>query len=531
MAQVARLAQKDFRHQLGTTQSEYDLLKHRQVPSDFVCPYQSACPHMDGISAQWAYRVFMEQWGMKDHVRKLENDNDELQVENTAIKIERDQFKAQFQALHRKQFKSGKAKQSKPAPENEKKKKRGPPEGHPPWTRSIPDHIDKVVTVPAPTICPHCEGHDLSPSSEKVEQIQEDIIIQPRTFVTCFKHDTAFCPSCRRPVWSTAPGELRNCSIGPTAKAAAVWLHHDLNMPFREVKRLLCTFFGMNFVPASALNFTLSAAGKSQPLYEDLREKIRASGLLYLDETSWRLDGFSAWLWYAGNSNLDFFHIDRSRSADVIADILGDEFGGDIVSDDYAAYNILLARWRQTCLAHIIRSAKEIAAEIGLIKDSKDYAQDIRFASIIAEFFSDVCALDKQRRLGKLSRKKARSMVPSLRKRLKNICGCVLSHPKTINLCDKLLSAKRLAKKLFTFLTRPGMSPTNNHAERALRKPVIARKISFGSRSDSGAHAFAVIASMLGTARRQNKSPLDFLHTLFTASTEESRSALYANSS
>ena len=145
------------------------------------------------------------------------------------------------------------------------------------------------------------------------------------------------------------------------------------------------------------------------------------------------------------------------------------------------------------------------------------------------EFFTDVCTLDKQRRLGKLSRKKARATVPSLRKRLKKICNCTLSHPKTINLRDKLLSTKRLARKLFTFIMRPGMSPTNNHAERALRKPVIARKISFGSRSDSGAHAFAVIASLLGTARRQNKSPLDFLHTLFTASTEEAQAALYAN--
>jgi len=486
---------------------------------------------MEGISAKWAFTIYSAQWRLDDQVRQLEDENKQLRDENEEIRIERDQFKARFQALHRKQFKAGKKKEVEPAPQDEKqKKKRGPPIGHPPWNRPIPDHVDKVVTVPAPTVCPHCKAQDLYPSTEIIEQIQEDIIIQPRTFVTNFKHDTAFCPSCRRPVFATAPGELRNCAIGPTAKAAAVWLHHDLNLPFRQVESLFATFFGMNFVPASALNFSLSAADKSQPLYEDLREKIRASGLLYLDETSWRLDGFPAWLWYAGNDDLDFFHIDRSRSADVIAAILGDEFGGDIVSDDYAAYNILLARWRQTCLAHIIRSAKEIAVEIGLIKDSKDYSQDIHFASIIAEFFSDVCALDKQRRLGKLSRKKARSMVSSLRKRLNNICDCRLSHPKTINLRDKLLSAKRLAKKLFTFLTRPGMSPTNNHAERALRKPVISRKISFGSRSDAGAHAFAVLASLLGTARRQNKSPLEFLRTLFTESTEEAQAALYANS-
>ena len=74
------------------------------------------------------------------------------------------------------------------------------------------------------------------------------------------------------------------------------------------------------------------------------------------------------------------------------------------------------------------------------------------------------------------------------------------------------------------------MPPTNNHAERALRGPVIARKISFGSRSDAGAHAFAVLASLLGTARRQEKPAIPFLHALFTANLETAQAALYKNS-
>lgn len=489
---------------------------------------------MDGISAQWALSVFTEQWQQQEHVRKLEADNDLLLAENADLKIERDQIKAQFQALHRKQFKAGKKEPPliPPPPQSRKEpKKRGPPNGHPPWTRPVPAHIDRVVAVPPPTVCPHCKHSHLVPSTEKVEQIQEDIVIQPRPFVTRYKHGTAFCPSCRRLVYATGPGELRNCTIGPVTKAIAIWLHHDLKLPFRPVRDLFATLFGMSFVPASALNFSLMAAEKGLPLYEDLREKIRASSLLHLDETSWRIDGKGGWLWYAGNTELDFFHIDQSRSSDVIAAILGDEFGGDIVSDDYAAYNVVLARWRQACLAHIIRTAKEIAAEIGLIEDSKPYSQDIRFAETIAEFFSEVCGLDAQRRSGRLSRKKARAMVPSLRRHLKAICSCKLSHPKTINFRDRLLSAKRDARKLFTFLTRPGMPPTNNHAERALRGPVLSRKISFGSRSIAGARAFSVNTSLLGTARRQNRPPIPFLRTLLTGSAAAAHAALYRDSS
>ena len=420
---------------------------------------------MDGISAQWALSVFAEQWRQKDHVRKLQADNDKLLAENTGLKIERDQIKAQFQALHRKQFKAGKHKQTEPRqPQSQQKKKRGPPMGHPPWTRPVPKHIDKVVCVPPPTVCPHCACDKLSPSLEKVQQIQEDIVIQPRPFVTCFNHDTAFCPDCGRPVFDTAPEELRNCAIGPATKAVGVWLHHQLKLPFRQVRELFASLFGMSFVPASALNFSLTAADRSQPLYDDLREKIRASSLLHLDETSWRWDGFGAWLWYAGNADIDFFHIDRSRATEVIAAILGDNYTGDIVSDGYAVYDAVMARWRQTCLAHIIRTAKEIAAEILLMEEPAPFKQDIAFTNAIAGFFSDVCDLDRQRRSGRLSRKRARAMVPKLRRRLKVLCSTLLFHPKTLNLRDRLMSPERDAKKLFTFLTRPGMPPTNNRA-------------------------------------------------------------------
>lgn len=508
-------------------------MKFRQAPSDFECPYQRACPHMEGISPHWAFQVFKEQARLEGQNRQLEEEVAQLRAEKADMRIERDQIQARYIALHRKQFKASKKKALVIPPDppvEEKPKKRGPPFGHPPWNRPTPEHIDQTVHVPAPTVCPHCACTLLQPSKKTVEQIQEDIVIQPRPMVTRFEHDTAYCPKCRRPVYATAPDELRNCPIGPVTKAVGVWLHHQLKVPFRQVQELFVTLFGMSFVPASALNFTLTAAGKSRPLYEDLRDKIRASSLLHLDETSWRLDGLPAWLWYAGNADLDFFQIDRSRATEVIAAILGDIFRGDIVSDCYAVYDAIFARWRQACLAHIIRTAKEISAEILLIDNSEPYQTDIAFANAIADFFSDVCALDKDRQVGRLSRKCARAMIPKLRKALKKLCDTSLSHPKTLNLSDRLLSPERDAKKLFTFLKRPGMPPTNNHAERALRGPVLSRKISFGSRSDAGANAFAVMASMIGTARRQKQPVLQFLYTLFTADTETAQAALYANS-
>ena len=80
---------------------------------------------------------------------------------------------------------------------------------------------------------------------------------------------------------------------------------------------------------------------------------------------------------------------------------------------------------------------------------------------------------------------------------------------------------------MFTFLEVPGMHPTNNHAEQALRLPVIFRKICFGNRSLEGAKSIGVILSLITTAKRQERDPLAFLKTLITDGAEAAKPLLY----
>jgi hypothetical protein len=84
---------------------------------------------------------------------------------------------------------------------------------------------------------------------------------------------------------------------------------------------------------------------------------------------------------------------------------------------------------------------------------------------------------------------------------------------------------------LFTFLEYPEVQPTNNHAEQSLRNMVIFRKICFGTRSTGGSYSHRVLPSLLLTAKRQGKHPLDFFQTLFTSATATAQNALYKNSS
>ena len=112
-------------------------------------------------------------------------------------------------------------------------------------------------------------------------------------------------------------------------------------------------------------------------IYEDLRQKIRASEVVHADETSWRNDGLGHFVWFAGNENLAFFHIDRHRSAEVAKALFGEDFDGTLVRDRYAAYNGIGRDW-QSCLAHIITKAKEISREQALLPESE------RDAAVIA---------------------------------------------------------------------------------------------------------------------------------------------------
>jgi len=94
------------------------------------------------------------------------------------------------------------------------------------------------------------------------------------------------------------------------------------------------------------------------------------------------------------------------------------------------------------------------------------------------------------------------------------ICIRPLKDADAENLRKRIHDSSRDGERLFVFLEINGMEPTNNHAEQALRLPVVFRKTSFGSRSLSGAQNLATNLSLIGTAKRQGKDPMDLIKSL-----------------
>lgn len=510
-------------------------------PNDFTCPYTHNCPHLDGLSTTWVFGEYRRADDVyHEHLRIIDVFDSELETARKRVRdLEKEnaELTAKLMALHRRQFKHNKKKSDKNGKTQEgvlshegaRKKKRGAPVGHPGWSRPKPEHVDRTVHVPAPSICPHCQSDNLMPTKEISEHLQEDIVLRPRTVVTRYVHEEAYCCRCNRSVVQAGEDELLNAPIGPVAKSAAIYLRYRIGMTYRKIQEVFSVLFGLEFVPASAVGFDRQAVVKGTAIYEDLREKIKASAIIHADETSWRNDGIGHYVWYAGNNELAFFHIDRHRSTEVAQSILGKNFQGALVTDRYAAYNGVNAKARQACLGHLITRAKEITQELLLIEDSSRDKKAEAFCSDIAAFFSKACAVGQKLLSGALQWQQAPRIEKQFVSELQKLCNGTLRYKPAETLRASLIGKDQQC--LFTFLRHPGVQPTNNQAEQSIRFLVIFRKIMFGTRSQSGLKTHSILPSLVLTAMRQGRHPQQFLHTLLTSDTAIAQSMLYNNSS
>ena len=509
--------------------------RYKEPPWGFKCPYEHHCPYLEGLSTKWMFSEYQRtRLKEADHWRIREEMNREhLDLLQTIREQEKriDQLEAENKRLHQKQFKSNKKKQDKKdqdkqkrekTKKGEKAKKRGAPIGHPPWTRKKPVKIDRTIKVDAPCSCPNCKSAtDLSQTGSS-SYVQEDIILRPQTLRTEYIHETAWCPNCKKQVFQTVENEIPFAPIGPNAKATALFLRHELKLPYRKITMAMDALFGFHLVPASTLGFEKLARKNADLLYNDLLEKMRSSSLVHADETYWREDGKNCFVWYAGNSELAVFRIDPSRSTAAAKKLLGEQINGLLVTDAYAAYNAIKVQGRQSCLAHLIRKANDLSSLLKSMKNTDPIA--LRFCQKIANLFTLTCHLT----LPKNRRDKA-TLKHRLIQLLNHISATPLAFAKAETLRKRLIPGAREYNELFTFIDFDG-PPTNNHAERAVRPLVIFRKISMGTRSPIGSENIGIFASLTQTAKLQKAPDIPLFNALLTGTPSQSQAALFDDS-
>ena len=468
-----------------------------------------ACPQAAGCA------VVSERDALRRRVNRLERQVAEL--------------RARVETERRKLFKANKAKDDAPqdavadgAPAKGKKK-RGPPVGHPGWYRPAPDKVDRTVEVDRPEACPHCGSRNLTPTDTPVRRVQEDIILVPRPVATEIVLHAAECPACGRTVTRPADELMPQCRIGPVAQAVSVYLRHGLHLPLGKVQRLMKDLFGLSLAPATAMWFGRRAARNGAGLYQEIIDAIRTAGMAHADETGVHVDGVNWWVWIMCTAALAAFRADPTRSRDAAQALLGRKFSGTLVADDYPAYN-RTAKYRQSCLAHPIRIARDLATELGRSPLQYRRTQAIAFCNDVRDLLTCACKAHK-RLVQPAARLRARA---GFTRRLRVLCAMPAACERVEIFRNRLL---RTLPTLFTFLAKPGVPPTNNAAERALRPIVVFRKMSGGLRSVAGASEFATMASLVHSVKLQKGDPLVFLRDLVANNRTAARRAIFPDTS
>lgn len=384
----------------------------------------------------------------------------------------------------------GKVKAKKPGKQFGKKKikkRRGARKGHKGHGRQKCEVIDREVDLTLDS-CPDCGG-ELLENSKPVEHVQEDLVIKKvATKYTVHRYE---CPCCSK---GFTP-EFEPGFIGPTAKSLSVLLHYYSGVTFNKIKEFY-GWFGLDVSEGSLALWGRKFCEKFESSYNSLKDLVRQSGYVNVDETGWPIDGANHWLWVFRNEDAVFYRIDESRGSGVVKDVLGEDYQGVLESDFYSAYNPVDCR-KQKCLVHLLRAVREW-------KDSDDFEKR-SFHYGLNRVIDDAKKLADRRET-------LQADVYD-----EKVAGFLSDYEKLLetNFSDKDCARlmKRLRKHgndLWTFLREP-VPWHNNSAELAIRRVVVNRKVSNGNRSSPGARVQEVILSIIQTAKQQGKNLIETL--------------------
>jgi hypothetical protein len=255
----------------------------------------------------------------------------------------------------------------------------------------------------------------------------------------------------------------------------------------------------------SALLAETAHAG--QPAYAALLAEARASPVVHLDETSWRENGRTGWVWTMTTPTVRLFQYSRSRAGAVARRLLGEDGATAVVSDFFGAYNDL-EQGQQRCWAHLLRDIHELVAQHPDTQGVSAWAAAVRALYDRAVAWAAEATTAGTR---SILRERARDRFQA---ELVALCRAQPTGAPQAVLCARI---ERYQAELFTFVADPAVPPTNNAAERALRPLVIARKISGGTRSEGGSQTRMVLQSLVATWELRDLDPVEQFLALLRA--------------
>jgi transposase len=391
------------------------------------------------------------------------------------------------------------------------KREPGGQPGHPGAGRKLlaEDQMREIVNH-YPQDCSGC-GREFT-DSEKVPRHKpgrHQVAELPETAVFYVEHRTQRlrCRGCGKRTRGTL-GVVGESPFGPWLQAVVVGLTARNRISRRDMSELLWELFGVR-VSVGAIDAICQRTSRllAGP-HERLTSQVLASGALNVDETGWYLAGENRTMWTLATAHAAIFKIVEDRHRDRLQELLGADFSGIVTSDRWWAYDLLDAEQRQACWSHLQRDFRF---------HSEGLAAQKQFGETGLELTSRLFAIWHAYAEHQDRARLAAEMTPiqtELRELLELAANGSKRHRLHRRFSNNLL---KLWPALWTFITTPAVTPTNNAAERALRGPVIHRKLSYGNQSDDGERFTERSLSASVTCRLQHRSLLAYLRDLLTA--------------
>jgi transposase len=339
-------------------------------------------------------------------------------------------------------------------------------------------------------------GQSLAIQSESSQRLLEEIPEPQPIVITEYKIAHYRCPCCQREVAANDANCPTEGRFGNNVIAQTTLLKYEDRLPHRKIQDALGRLHGLHVSPATILDLTRRAADSVQSQYDAILNRIRNAPILYIDETSIDVQGDLHWIWVFTTPSETFVVIRKSRGMKVLMEVLTRRFTGIIVCDGWKPYPKFTKRL-QRCWAHLLRESKDLAEKI---------EEAVPLHNALKQLYEE------------LNHALESDPPPEVRRDLWQMARSTLQQwimreyasDKVRKLIGKISNG---FDYWFTFIIHPGVEPTNNRAERALREHVILRKIMGTLRNSKGTSIHERIMTVLATWEQQGLNSLQMLRS------------------
>ncbi|WP_291423199.1 IS66 family transposase [Deinococcus sp.] len=446
---------------------------------------------------------------LQSQVQQLTQRVQELEAENKALREENTRLKKRISDLERKKNKYV-------APQ-----KPGRKSGQGQFTRKdAPDFVTNEVDVELPNLCPACNFTGELTLSHFEKASVTELPVLPRVEVTVYNVPIVLCPKCGKKIRGEHPdlqaGQWGATAhrIGPRLEATIHTIRHEVAVSERKLPRVLELLLGLRLTQSAISQAASRLAGDGSPLANhvlELEKQLRQAGYIHHDDTGWRIGGEQAWVGAYRSTDVALFKVNPQHTSAELRAVLGDEFQGTLVCDRYSVYDAkqFAGMSQQKCLAHVVRNISDVAAQV-----KGRAGQGLAYLMRLKENVQDALKVHRDFQQGKTTERQFRYRGRLVKGRIHRLLSRTdLRTPESERLRAGLWKQQEKGR-LLHFLEKPEIPPTNNAAERQLRRVVITRKVSQCSKNKRGAEAHMRIKSVVETARLRGQDPVEVLASL-----------------